>query len=88
MVAGRILQLRGQRVIAVNIEIMRAFARLREMIASNKELARRLDQPEARIERKPSTHERAIAGIPDVIRELMRPHEPAKKQGMGLVQND
>jgi len=35
--------LNSQRAIQVNIQIMRTFARLREILASNKDLARRLD---------------------------------------------
>lgn len=35
--------LRSPRAVAVNIEIMRAFVRLRQMLASNLELARKLD---------------------------------------------
>jgi len=77
--------LNSPRAIAVNIEIMRAFVRLREMIAGNKELARRLDELETRIERKLCTHDQAIAGILDTIRELMRPPEPAKKRRIGFV---
>jgi len=67
---------------------MRAFVRLREMIASNKELARRLDEREARIERKPSTHDQAIAGILDVIRALMHTPEPTKQRRIGFVHSD
>jgi hypothetical protein len=66
---------------------MRAFVRLREMIASNKELAKRLDELEARIERKLSTHDQAIAGILDAIRALMVPAEPTKKRRIGFVHN-
>jgi hypothetical protein len=40
--------LNSPRAIAVNIEIMRAFLRLRLILASNEELARRLDQLEGR----------------------------------------
>ena len=80
--------LRSQRAVQVNIEIMRAFVRLREMIASNKELAKRLDELEARIDRKLSTHDQAIAGILDAIRALMTPPEPTRKRRIGFVQND
>ena len=80
--------LNRRRAIAVNIEIMRAFVRLREIIASNKELARRLDEFEARIERKLCTHDQAIADILDAIRALMHPPEPTKKRRIGFVQND
>jgi len=61
--------LKSPRAIAVNIEIMRAFVRLREMLASNKELAAKLNE----LERKLSTHDQAIAGILDAIRQLMAP---------------
>jgi len=40
--------LRSTRAVQVNIEIMRAFVRLREMIATNRDLARRLDELEKR----------------------------------------
>jgi hypothetical protein len=80
--------LNSPRAIAVNIEIMRAFVRLREMIASNKELAMRLDELEARIERKLCTHDQAIAGILDAIRALMHSPEPTKKRRNGFVQSD
>ena len=80
--------LNSPRAIAVNIAVMRAFVRLREMIASNTELAKRLDELEARIARKLSTHDHAIAGILDAIRALMAPPEPTKKRRIGFVQND
>ena len=44
--------LRSPRAIAVNIEIMRAFVRLRLILASNKDLARRLNQLEAKTDAK------------------------------------
>jgi hypothetical protein len=80
--------LRSQRAIAVNVEIMRAFVRLREMISTNKELAKRLDELEARIEKKLATHDQAIVGILDAIRELMAPPQPPKKRKIGFVQDD
>jgi hypothetical protein len=76
--------LRSPRAIAVNIEIMRAFVRMREMLASNHELARRIDQLEARIGKKFATHDEAISAILSAIRELMQP--PAtKRQGIGFT---
>jgi hypothetical protein len=59
--------LRSPRAIAVNIEIMRAFVRLRGVIATNKELARKLEE----LERKLATHDQAITGILDAICQLM-----------------
>ena len=75
--------LRSPRAIAVNIEIMRAFVRMREMIATNKELAAKLNE----LERKFATHDQAIAGIIDTIRQLMAP-APANKRRIGFVIDD
>jgi hypothetical protein len=72
--------LKSSRAIAVNIEIMRALVRMRELLASNKELAQKLDQ----LERKVSTHDQAITGILKAIRELMQPPE-TKKRPIGFV---
>jgi hypothetical protein len=76
--------LNSPQAIAVNIEIMRAFVRLREMLASNKALARKLEE----LERKLQTHDQAITGILNAIRELMAPPEPPKKRRIGFVQTD
>jgi ORF6N domain len=78
--------LRSPRAISVNIEIMRAFVRMREMLASNHELAKRLDQLEARLDKKLATHDDAIAAILSAIRQLM--HPPAsKRRGIGFTAN-
>ena len=73
--------LKSPRAIAVNIEIMRAFVRLRALIASNKELAAKLDQ----LEKKLTTHDQAITEIMNAIRQLMSPPEPTKKRPIGFV---
>jgi len=62
--------LRSKRAIQVNIAIMRAFVQLREMIASNKGLARRLNE----LEKKYDGQFRVVF---EAIRELMA--EPAPK---------
>jgi hypothetical protein len=58
--------LRSERAVAVNIEIMRAFVRLREMLTSHAELAKRLDH----LEKK---YDKQFAGVFDAIRQLMAP---------------
>ena len=65
--------LNSDRAIAVNIQIMRAFVRMRELLISNRELAQKLDQLEARLEKKLAHHDEAIAAILSAIRELMNP---------------
>ncbi len=72
--------LNSPRAIAVNIEIMRAFVRMREVIATNKVLAKRLDE----LERKIGSHDQAIAGILAHIRQIMAPNE-TKKRPIGFV---
>jgi len=61
--------LKSKRAIQVNISIMRAFVRLREMIGSNKVLARRL----AELEKKYDAQFRVVF---DAIRELMAEPDP------------
>lgn len=73
--------LKSPRAIAVNIEVMRAFVRLREMLSSNKELAAKLNELEHKLE----SHDQAIAGILNAIRELMKPPQPAEKLPIGFV---
>jgi hypothetical protein len=64
--------LRSPRAVRVNIEIMRAFVRLREMIATNKDLARRLDGLEKR-------YDAQFKGVFDAIRQLMAPPEKSRR---------
>jgi hypothetical protein len=79
--------LNSSRAIAVNIEIMRAFVRLREAIAGNQQLARKFDELERRVTQKLDRHDQAIVGILKAIRELMTPPEP-KKRPIGFVTHD
>jgi hypothetical protein len=71
--------LNSARATDVAIFVVRAFVQLRDLLASNKELARQLRELEARLERKLMTHDQAIAGILDAIRQLMNPPEPKKR---------
>lgn len=58
---------------------MRAFVKLRELLVSNKELARRLNELEARIEKKLATHDQAIVAMLSAIRQLMYPPAPKRR---------
>lgn len=70
--------LNSDRAVQVNIAIMRAFVKLREMISTNKELAHKLSQLENKIER----HDGEIKAIFTAIRQLMsEPKKPRKKVG-------
>jgi hypothetical protein len=58
--------LRSSRAIGVNVEIMRAFVRLRKILEANADLARKLDE----LERKYDAKFRVVF---DAIREVMAP---------------
>jgi hypothetical protein len=78
--------LNSPRAVEMSIYVVRAFVQLRELLSSNKELAKRLDQLEARIEKKLATHDEAIAAMLSAIRELMNPPVP-KRRGIGFTAN-
>ena len=67
--------LASEQAIAVNIQIMRAFVRMREILASNATLARKLDD----LERKYRHHDDAIKAILSAIHELMNPPAPKRR---------
>lgn len=71
--------LRSKRAIAVNVEIMRTFVRLREFLTSNAELARKLDELEQR-------YDRQFKVVFDAIRKLMSP-APMKRGDIGFRPN-
>ena len=64
--------LKSKRAVQVNIEIMRAFVKLREMLASHKDLALKL----AEMEKKYDSQFKVVF---DAIRELMTPIDPPPK---------
>jgi len=80
--------LNTQPAVEVSLFVVRAFVELRESLSAQKELAKRLNELEARIERKFSSHDQAIASILSAIRELMAPPNPLKKRRIGFVQTD
>jgi ORF6N domain len=65
--------LHSKRAIQVNVEIMRAFVRLRQMLASHADLARKLDA----LEKKYNAQFKVVF---DAIRELMTPPEPNRRR--------
>jgi len=65
--------LRSKRAIAVNIEIMRAFTRLRQLLASHAELSRRLDE----LEKK---YDKQFASVFEAIRQLMTPPNEEQRE--------
>jgi hypothetical protein len=62
----------------MSVHVVRAFVRLREMIASHKELVKRLDDLEGR-------YDEQFKVVFDAIRQLMAPPEPKPKRKIGFV---
>ena len=65
--------LRSKRAIQVNIAIMRAFVKLREMLAAHKDLARKLNAMEKK-------YDSQFKIVFDAIRQLMTPQEPKRRK--------
>jgi ORF6N domain len=65
--------LHSKRAVQVNIEIMRTFVRLRQILASNAQLARKLDA----LEKK---YDAQFKVVFDAIRQLMAPPQPNKRK--------
>ena len=73
--------LRSERAVRVNIEIMRAFVQLRQMLSSHADLARKLAALEKR-------YDAQFKVVFDAIRELTAPPEPTKKRPIGFTSGD
>lgn len=70
--------LRSERAVQVNIFIMRAFVKLREILSTHKELAQKLKELELRID----SHDEQITSIIEAINQLLTPPpEPKRKIG-------
>jgi ATP-dependent Clp protease ATP-binding subunit ClpA len=72
--------LRSPKAIAVNITIMRAFVRLREVARVSAQLAAKLDE----LERRVSGHDDAIGAIVRAIRELSTPVAQPLRRRIGF----
>ncbi len=69
--------LSSDRAIEVNILIMRSFVKLREMISTHKDLAKKLESLEQK-------YDSQFKMVFDAIRQLMAPPEPKKKRAIGF----
>jgi ORF6N domain-containing protein len=68
--------LNSERAIKVNIAIMRAFVKLREMLETNRELARKFSELEQRV----GKHDEEITAILEAIRQLIAPPKKARRE--------
>lgn len=72
--------LKSPRAVEISLVVVRTFVQLREMLASHKDLAVKLEQ----LERKVGSHDQAIAGLIDAIRQMMAPSE-SRSKGIGFL---
>jgi phage regulator Rha-like protein len=68
--------LKSKRAVEASVQVVRAFVRLREMLASNYELTHKL----AELERRVTGHDEQIQAIFEAIRQLLNPPNPRKRQ--------
>ncbi len=68
--------LRSRQAVKVNIAIMRAFVRLRELLATHKDLAHKIEA----LERKDAEHDARFRVVFEAIRELVEETPPSKQR--------
>ena len=68
--------LNSKRAVEMSVFVVRAFVRMREMLAKNRQLAAKINELDRRLE----THDTAIQDIIDAIKELMVPEGPSKRK--------
>ncbi len=76
--------LNSPRAVEMSVYVVRAFVKLREVLSTNRELARRFEQLKLRLNSKLTEHDEAIAAILSAIHELMRPRDPPHR-GIGFT---
>ncbi len=69
--------LRSKRAVQVNIAIMRTFVRLRQILATNEELAHKVAQ-----------HDRKIEMLFEHVKALLAPPDPSERHPIGFVPPD
>ncbi len=67
--------LNSNRAIDVNIQIMRVFTKLREMMISHKDLARKIEELESKFKQ----HDEKFRLVFETIKQLLKPSEPELK---------
>src|ERR1700733_7597123 len=68
--------LNSERAVEMSVFVVRAFVRLREMLATNRRLAGKIDELENRLD----THDSTIQDLLEAIKELMTPEDPPRKR--------
>ena len=72
--------LNSERAVQVNIAIMRAFVKLREILTTHRDLAEKIEA----LERQYRQHDVKIQTVFDAIRELLQPPPVSSKRRIGF----
>ncbi len=72
--------LNSPKAVEISVYIVRAFVKLREMVAGRKELQRKISE----IERQLSRHDSDIVQVVTLIKKLLAPEPPPKKRRIGF----
>ena len=75
--------LRSKRAVQANIQIMRAFVRLRALMLTHSDLSRKLTE----LENKYQQHEKHFAVVFDAIRQMLEPSPRLSKPRIGFNKN-
>jgi hypothetical protein len=76
--------LNSPRAVEVGVYVVRAFVKLRQLVATHKELARKLAELEQRLD----THDDAIAQLIEAIRQLMEPPQQPRRRKIGFARDN
>ena len=76
--------LRSKEAALVNVQIMRAFVKMRETISTHQELSQKIEQLEYRL----GKHDDEIVALFEAIKQLMKPIEGRKKRKIGFGRNE
>ncbi len=72
--------LNSEIAVQASVRVVRAFVRLREMVAANAQLAAKLQE----IERRLDSHDEGIANLFAALKQLLEPSEPTKRREIGF----
>ncbi len=72
--------LNSEIAVQASVRVVRAFVRLREMVAANAQLAAKLEE----LERRFDSHDEAIANLFAALKQLLEPSEPPKRREIGF----
>jgi hypothetical protein len=72
--------LNSEIAVQASVRVVRAFVRLREMVAANAQLAAKLQE----LERRLDSHDEGIANLFAALKQLLEPSEPTKRREMGF----